>query len=65
MAARLDRFTFLCNDEERQIVAALAERLRRSQSDAIRYLIVEAARELEASDKRAGDAARSVLQGAS
>lgn len=44
--ARLRRFTFLCDTDERRIVAYLASRLQRSQSDAIRWLIREAVIEL-------------------
>ncbi len=56
MAARLERFTFLCNEDERQIVSALAERLQRSQSDAMRLLIREAAQEMESKNQLAHDA---------
>lgn len=45
--ARDERFTFTCNREERQMLAALAERLRRSQSDAMRMLLREAVVQLE------------------
>ncbi len=44
--ARYERFTFLCNQNERALIAELAERLRRSQSDAVRFVVIEAAREL-------------------
>lgn len=44
--ARGNRFTFLCNEDERRILAALATNLRRSQSDAVRWLIRGAAEEL-------------------
>lgn len=44
--ARFKRFTFLCNAEERRILAALAKQLQRSQSDAVRWLIRGAASEL-------------------
>lgn len=37
--ARYNRFTFLCDDRERQLIAILAERLERSQGDAIRYIV--------------------------
>ena len=36
---RYSRFTFLCNREERQLISALAKRLQRSESDAIRYVV--------------------------
>ena len=37
--ARYNRFTFLCDDKERQLIAMLAKRLERSQGDAIRYIV--------------------------
>jgi predicted transcriptional regulator len=37
--ARWDRFTFRVNSQDKQLVALLAERLQRSRSDAIRYVI--------------------------
>lgn len=43
---RYERFTFLVNREERRVLEALAQRLERSQSDAVRLLIREAAREM-------------------
>jgi len=44
--SRIDTFTFRVNADERRILAALADYLNRSQSDALRLLIREAAREL-------------------
>ena len=43
---RDERFTFLINTEERKLIRELAKRLQRSESDAIRYIVVNAAREL-------------------
>ena len=43
---REDRFTFLCNSDERRLITALAKRLQRTQSDVVRWLVREAAREL-------------------
>ena len=40
-------FTFKVNQNERQLIATLAEHLRRSQSDAVRFVVLEAAREFE------------------
>jgi hypothetical protein len=40
---RLDTFTFKCSDEERRMIAALAKRLDRSQSDAVRVVLRKAA----------------------
>jgi hypothetical protein len=45
--ARYKRFTFLCNAEERRMLTALSNQLQRSESDSVRWLIREAARELE------------------
>jgi hypothetical protein len=58
--ARYDRFTFLCNKKERHILVALAARLQRSQSDTVRLLIREAARELKAQKQSARGAAAGV-----
>jgi hypothetical protein len=52
--ARYSRFTFLCDLDERQTIADLAMRLQRSQSDAVRFVVIEAARQL--SQDQAGSA---------
>jgi hypothetical protein len=44
--ARYGRFTFLCNDNERRAIVDLAARLQRSQSDAVRFVVIEAAKQL-------------------
>ena len=44
--ARYTRFTFLCDDNERKMVAAIADRLQRTQSDAIRWLVINAAEQM-------------------
>jgi hypothetical protein len=44
--AKHERFTFLCDKNERALIVTLAEGLRRSQSDAARFLVGETAREL-------------------
>ncbi len=44
--ARYSRFTFLCNKDERRAIADLAARLQRSQSDAVRLIVIEATRQL-------------------
>jgi hypothetical protein len=49
--ARYERFTFLCDPNERQAIAALAERLSRSQSDAVRFVVVEAAKQLSRTER--------------
>lgn len=43
---RYIRFTFLCNKNERQAISDLAARLQRSQSDAVRFVVIEVARQL-------------------
>jgi hypothetical protein len=43
---RYERFTFLCDLDERRAIADLAIRLQRSQSDAVRFVVIEAARQL-------------------
>jgi 3-deoxy-D-manno-octulosonic-acid transferase len=44
---RFERFTFLCDENERRAIATLAAHLQRSQSDAIRFVIIGAVQELE------------------
>lgn len=44
--ARDRRFTFVCNDDERRVIESLASNLQRSQSDAVRWLIVQVAGDL-------------------
>jgi hypothetical protein len=43
---RNQRFTLLCNNNERQLISAIALRLGRSQAGALRFLIRIAAQEL-------------------
>jgi hypothetical protein len=43
--ARYSRFTFLCDVNERQAITDLAARLQRSQSDAVRLVVIEAAKQ--------------------
>jgi hypothetical protein len=52
--ARDDRFTFLVNGDERRMLAAVAEKLQRSQSDAVRLLIRAAAAKLDDKPEGAG-----------
>ena len=40
---RDQRFTFVLNHQERQALAELSQRLRRSQSDTVRLLVRDAA----------------------
>ena len=44
---RTQRFTFLVNAPERQLIAAIAARLDRSQADSIRFILRSAAVELQ------------------
>ncbi len=44
--SRVEIFAFRVNADERRLIAALANRLQRSQSDAVRLVVREAAREL-------------------
>jgi hypothetical protein len=46
--SRVTTFAFRCNTDERRILASLAANLQRSQSDAVRWLIRNAADELKA-----------------
>jgi hypothetical protein len=46
LMARYERFTFLCNRDERRLIAALANQLQRSQSDAVRFAIRDMAEKL-------------------
>lgn len=41
---RYQRFAFLVNGDERALIRALAERLQRSESDAVRLIVREAVR---------------------
>ena len=44
--ARTESCIFRVNEDERQLIKALAYQLQRSQSDAVRYVVREKAREL-------------------
>ena len=48
--ARYERFTFLGDKGERQAIARLAVMLQRSQSDAVRFVVIEAAKQLTQAD---------------
>jgi hypothetical protein len=43
---RDSRFTFLCDEKERRAIGDLAAQLQRSQSDAVRFVVVEATKQL-------------------
>ena len=51
--ARYERFTFLCDRHERRLITKLANRLQRSQADAVRFVVVNAVRELETQEQNA------------
>ena len=54
--ARKIPFTFLVNTDERKAIASLAKRLERTPSDAVRFVVINAERELarvESSSKSA------------
>jgi hypothetical protein len=44
--ARYERFTFLCDENERRAIESLASSLQRSQSDAVRLVVIAAAQRL-------------------
>lgn len=54
MPKRRDVFKFRCTDDDRRIIAALAVRLQRTQSDAVRWIVREAACELSSESAGAG-----------
>jgi hypothetical protein len=43
---RLDTFKLRVNETERQLITAVAQRLERTESDTVRFLLREKAREL-------------------
>jgi len=43
---RIGRFTFVLNAEEREMISQIAKELQRSDSDAVRFLIISKAKEL-------------------
>ena len=58
---RTIRFTFLCSNTERQLIAELAEALQRSQSDALRWIIRAAVSEIQAYAGTSNDAQHNVV----
>lgn len=48
---RTERFTFLCTKSEREAISTLAKFYRRSQSDLLRFLIVEEMDDLSVLDE--------------
>lgn len=47
---RVTQFAFRVSNDERRAIADLAARLQRSQSDAVRFVVVEAAKQLTQAD---------------
>jgi hypothetical protein len=47
---RYERFTFLVDRDERQLINRMAQRLQRKPADAVRFVVLEAARALGASN---------------
>jgi hypothetical protein len=45
------RFTFICDEADRSAIATLSAKLARTQSDAVRWVVREAAKELERADR--------------
>ena len=43
---RIGRFTFVVSSMERELISQIAKELRRSDSDAIRFLVISKAKEL-------------------
>lgn len=60
--ARYSRFTFLCDVNERQAITDLAARLLRSQSDAVRFVVIEAAKQLTQADPAPALSTRNAAQ---
>ena len=54
--ARFERFTFLVDTKEKRMIADLAKRLQRSRSDAVRFVVVNAASELAKNDSSKSNA---------
>jgi hypothetical protein len=53
--ARIERFTFLVNSDERLLIERLAKTLQRSQSDAVRFVVNAAAKELARQDSQSAE----------
>jgi len=48
---RIETFAFRVSNGERRAIADLAQRLQRSQSDAVRFVVVEAAKQLAKAER--------------
>jgi hypothetical protein len=64
MSTRGERFSFKVNDNERLAIANLAALLQRSQSDAVRLVVVAATRELSAANPAGDQALKCEKEGA-
>jgi hypothetical protein len=53
---RWNTFSFRVSNDERQAIADLAIRLQRTQSDAVRFVVIEAAKQLSKADAVTVDA---------
>lgn len=51
---RIERFTFVVNEEEREMISQIAQELQRSDSDAVRFLIISKAKELNEGNRDKG-----------
>jgi len=58
---RPDQFAFRINKKERDLIVSLAKNLQRSQSDAVRFVVIEAAKELQ--NQKADEQAESKEEG--
>jgi hypothetical protein len=61
---RSDTFTFKCDKDERKMIALLASRLQRQQSDAVRFVIREAVKALEPDTTTTQNTPQAVTHGA-
>jgi hypothetical protein len=52
---RIGRFTFVVSNFERELISQVARELRRSDSDAMRFLVISKAKELNLGDKEPTD----------
>ncbi len=52
---RIERFTFVVNELERKMISQIAKELQRSESDAVRFLIISKANELINRNRNKGD----------
>jgi len=59
---RVMQFSFRVSKDERRAIADLAARLQRSQSDAVRFVVIEAARQLSQADPALTLSTRSTAQ---